>query len=331
MSNLTIDELDKKIYEYKSNLNQVETILERERENIKMNPSKLEDLIKLRDSLKQAIRFHDDVKKFKISNIGFSTNLMTNEDIGRICSCYFESDDKWYTAMVKDVNEKENTATVTFFGLYNIDSNNNEEVNISSLNNKNINAVLSEATLPFKYIKIQEKLSPIELSIGMFVEAIYYEDGLWYQAIIEQISEYGVHIKYLKYTDKEIVSFDSIRLTPELKLKNEDRNKNKKLKNNLEDEMVFKLPDNLKISPADNEQQRLSKKKKAKALKNNHKQKILEKISKEKQDSWLNFVSKAQKNKNGAFSFKRFEGGAKLGSTGEFYDVKPIGKINIDK
>jgi len=54
----------------------------------------------------------------------------------------------------------------------------------------------------------------------------------------------------------------------------------------------FKLPDHLKVTPADNEQQRLIKRKRAKSLKNTHKQKAIEKISKEKQDDWINFSQK---------------------------------------
>ena len=69
-----------------------------------------------------------------------------------------------------------------------------------------------------------------------------------------------------------------------------------------EDELEFKIPDNLKISPSDSEIQRLTKKKKIKALKNNFKQKILEKDSKDKQDVWLNFNQKNAKIKNGVFT-----------------------------
>src|SRR5690606_35241801 len=113
------------------------------------------------------------------------------------------------------------------------------------------------------------------------------EDGKWYNSTIEAISEHGVHVKYNKYDDIEVITFDSIRITPDQKLANQKRKETIKPINIEEDE--FKLPDYLKITPADNEAQRLSKKKRAKSIKQKHKQKIIEKISKEKQDQWLTF------------------------------------------
>ena len=95
------------------------------------------------------------------------------------------------------------------------------------------------------------------------------------------------------------MSFDSIRITPEQKLVYQKKKENLKHKST-EDDMEFKLPDYLKITPADNEMQRLSKKKRAKALKNSHKQKIIEKMNKEKQDEWINFSSKNKKKGFGA-------------------------------
>jgi len=74
-----------------------------------------------------------------------------------------------------------------------------------------------------------------------------------------------------------------------------------------ENELELIIPDNLKISPADSEAQRLAKKKKVKALKNNFKQKLIEKETKEKQDLWLNFNQKATKQKFGAFAHKKIE------------------------
>ena len=63
--------------------------------------------------------------------------------------------------------------------------------------------------------------------------------------------------------------------------------------------MEFKIPDYLKVTPADNEAQRLSKRKRVKSMKNNHKIKVLEKFSKEKQDDWLNFSQKVNKGGKG--------------------------------
>ncbi len=274
---LSIEEIEKKIIEYKNNLSQVEAILEREKESKKLDTNKLDDLIKLQKDLKAAITHMEESRKFKIatSSTSFNNNPIFLEDVGKICNAFYESENKWYTAMINQVFIHDLTSEITWLGYK------------------------EKETLPFKYIKINEPLKKEELEVGMLCEAIYYEDGKWYNANIQMISDHGVHVKYNKYDDIEVVSFDSIRITPEQKLVYQKKKENLKHKST-EDDMEFKLPDYLKITPADNEMQRLSKKKRAKALKNSHKQKIIEKMNKEKQDEWINFSSKNKKKGFGA-------------------------------
>ena len=271
----SLEEIEKKIVEFKTNISQVESILEREKQSKKLDTNRLDDLIKLQKDLKSAIMFQEESRKFKIStsSTSFNNNPLFVEDIGKISNSYYEKEKKWYTAMINQVYLHDMTVEVTWLGFK------------------------EKEVLPFKYVKINESLKKEDLEVGMVCEAIYYEDGKWYNAVIEMISEHGVHVKYGKYNDVEVVSFDSIRITPEQKLINQKRKENQKNKGN-DDEMEFKLPEYLKITPADNEVQRLSKKKRSKALKNSHKQKIIEKISKEKQDEWINFSAK---NKNKGF------------------------------
>lgn len=275
---LSLEEIEKKIVEFKNNLSQVEAILEREKESKKLDTNRLDDLIKLQKDLKAAIMFQEETRKFKIatSSTSFNNNPIFLEDVGRICNAFYESENKWYTAMINQVYLHDLTAEITWLGYK------------------------EKEVLPFKYIKINEPLKKEELEVGMLCEAIYYEDGKWYNATIQMISDHGVHVKYNKYDDIEVVSFDSIRITPEQKLLFQKKKENLKNKAGTEDDMEFKLPEYLKITPADNEMQRLSKKKRAKALKNSHKQKIIEKINKEKQDEWINFSSKNKKKGFGA-------------------------------
>jgi len=274
---LSIEEIEKKITEFKTNLSQVEAILEREKESKKLDSTRLDDLIKLQKDLKAAILFQEETRKFKIStsSTSFNNNPLFQEDAGKICNAYYESENSWSTAMINQINLQDLTAEITWLGYK------------------------EKETLPFKFIKINEALKKEELEVGMMCEAIYYEDGKWYNGTIEMISEHGVHIKYSKYNDIEVVSFDSIRITPEQKLiyiKKKENQKNKPV----DDDLEFKVPEYLKITPADNEMQRLSKKKRVKAMKNTHKQKLIEKVNKEKQDEWINFSSKNKKKGFGA-------------------------------
>jgi len=278
IEDISLEELEKKLNEYKTNLSQVEAILEREKSS---NPnSKLDEIYKLQKDLKQAIIYQDDVIKFKLQtcNTNFSNIKLTKELNGRICQAFYDPDQKWYTAVINEINEETQMAEITFLGYKEKDS------------------------IPAKYIKLFEMNDPEDLEIGMFCDAIFYGDGLWYPAIIEAMSEHGIHVKYKKSNETEVVSLDSIRITPEQKIQNDKRKEYLKNKKEPENETEFKVPDNLKISPADSETQRLTKKKKLKALKNSHKQKLLEKISKDKQDEWLSFSQKNSKQKFNSYA-----------------------------
>ena len=267
--NISIDEIDKKLIELKSNLNQIEILIDREKQT---NPTKLNEIIKIQKEIKLMIQYYDDFKKFKIqtSPLIYNNTPFNNSDIGRICSAYFEEEKKWFTAIINEVFSDQ-TVEITWLGY----------------KNKEI--------LNYKYIKMNELLKSEELEVGNLCEAIYYEDGKWYNATIEMISEHGVHVKFNKYENVEVVSFDSIRYTPDNKQFNIKRKESNVKQNNSEDILEFKIPDHLKINPSDNDTQRLSKRKRVKAMKNKHKQEILEKISKEKQEDWLSFAQKAPK------------------------------------
>jgi hypothetical protein len=277
LEDISIEEIEKKIIEFKINLSQVEAILEREKESKKLDSTRLDDLIKLQKDLKAAILYQEENRKFKIStsSTSFNNNPLFIEDAGKICSAYYESENTWFTAMINNINLQDLSAEITWLGYK------------------------EKETLPFKFIKINEPLKKEELEVGMMCEAIYYEDGKWYNGTIEMISEHGVHVKYSKYNDIEVVSFDSIRITPEQKLIFNKKKENQKNKH-VDDDLEFKIPEYLKITPADNEMQRLSKKKRVKSMKNTHKQKLIEKVNKEKQDEWINFSSKNKKKGFGA-------------------------------
>eukprot|EP00343_Euplotes_focardii_P005653 CAMPEP_0205814140 /NCGR_PEP_ID=MMETSP0205-20121125/19122_1 /ASSEMBLY_ACC=CAM_ASM_000278 /TAXON_ID=36767 /ORGANISM="Euplotes focardii, Strain TN1" /LENGTH=131 /DNA_ID=CAMNT_0053097577 /DNA_START=190 /DNA_END=583 /DNA_ORIENTATION=- len=84
-----------------------------------------------------------------------------------------------------------------------------------------------------------------------------------------------------------------------IRLKPEDVKKNKeKEKEGMEN---FEIPDKLRLKSTDTEDQRLTKRKKVKALKMNHKRKNMENSNKEKQESWLRFKDKGSRSKKGHY------------------------------
>jgi len=102
---ITLEELEKKLHEYRSNLSQIEAILEREKNSHPSN--KLEDLKKTQIELKQSISYQEDLIRFKIqtSDTIFSTTPLLKTASGKVCSAYFESEKKWINSIINDVNE----------------------------------------------------------------------------------------------------------------------------------------------------------------------------------------------------------------------------------
>ena len=84
-----------------------------------------------------------------------------------------------------------------------------------------------------------------------------------------------------------------------LKVSSDQIKENKKRA--VEELTSFSIPESLKGKTTDTADQRLAKRKKVKALKQNFKRKVIEKQNKDKQDSWLNFNYKAEKQKTGYF------------------------------
>ena len=100
-----LEELEKKLHEYKSNLSQIEAILDREKNSTPSN--NLEDLKKTQNELKQSISYQDDLIRFKIQNSDtiFSSTLISKAVVGKICSAYFENEKKWINSIINDINE----------------------------------------------------------------------------------------------------------------------------------------------------------------------------------------------------------------------------------
>ena len=87
--------------------------------------------------------------------------------------------------------------------------------------------------------------------------------------MIEKIFGELYLVKFKKYATKETVPLEYLRLKPEDVKKNKEKEKE-----GLEN---FVKPEKLKLKSTDTEEQRLAKRKKLKALKLNHKRKIIDK------------------------------------------------------
>ncbi|KAL4470185.1 hypothetical protein ABPG74_011796 [Tetrahymena malaccensis] len=261
-----------KLIEYKNNLVKLDTLIQ-----IESNEEQLEELRSLKTDLENAIQVQEQEIKTKQNNeyFFFNTEAIQAEHVNRLCKVFYENELKWYHGIITFVDNDEQKVNVQIIGYRDI-------ITVNSV-----------------YTKLKPKPDPELFQPGFACEAIYPDDGKYYPCIIEKITDDGRYvIKFKKYNNKEEVS---IYLLRESRKTQQDHRK----KRTFDDLTEFKVPDNLKILPNDNEQVRQTKKKKVKALKQQFKQAQIEKHQSEKQGKWNDFKNNASNKKVGHFQSKK--------------------------
>ena len=240
----TVEQHKATIADYTDKLKQIDELIEAE----KNDPKKIAELEILKKEIKDAISYSMDLIKLKESDQGkikVSNRLLTERDKGKVCEAFFENEKQWFAGTIINVNVEQQTADIDWIGY------------------------TGKATLSGKFIKVAKHPDPSQIEEGYYWEALYTLDGCWYSCVVERIVEDGYVVKFKKYSNKETVPLEYLRLRPEDIKKNKDKEKE-----GLEN---FVKPEKLKWKPTDTEEQKQSKKKKLKALKLNHKRKICEK------------------------------------------------------
>lgn len=264
----SVDQLKQTIADYQTNLTQIEDLI-KENQN---DPTKIAELELLRKEIQDAIAYSTDLIKLKESDQGkikVSNKTLTEKDKGKVCEAFFDTEKQWFAGTITNVNVEQQTAEIDWIGY------------------------TEKSTVPAKYIKVAKHPDASQLAEGYFCESLYLQDGCWYPCMIERIFEDGYLVRFKKFGNKETVPLEYLRLKPEDVKKNKEKEK-EGLDN-------FVKPEKLKYKPTDTEEQKLAKKKKLKALKANHKRKIIEKSNKDKQESWLNFQHKGSRSGKGYF------------------------------
>ncbi|KAM3132252.1 hypothetical protein pb186bvf_015582 [Paramecium bursaria] len=209
------------------------------------------------DELLPAIEEQEN-KMTKINN-QFSINRLKSEDLDKLAKVFHQVDNKWYNAKINQIDIEEQEAEVQFIGYQDVH------------------------TLHAVFIKVQRVPDAELFQVATQCEAINPSDGRYYPAQIEKISDEGYHIRFKKTNVKEIVSLHYLRAA-----------KVKTLENVTVGDQ-FQIPDNLKILQTDNEQQKLAKRKKVKALKQTFRQSQIEKETQESSMKWKQFSQKSFK------------------------------------
>ncbi|KAF8117541.1 hypothetical protein N665_0009s0064 [Sinapis alba] len=167
--------------------------------------------------------------------------------------------------------------------------------------------------------KMESRNDPIhegKFPIGTKVQAVYSEDGEWYDATIEAHTLNGYFVSYNEWGNKEEVDPDNVRAIETNALLEAERvaeaAKNA-LKRKIEqaassDYQSKTLPAKLKIDPNDPEDVKIAKRKKIHAFKSKARQEQLEVAQNKKQNAWQQFqTTKAKTKKVGFFTGRKKE------------------------
>jgi len=269
----TVEQLDIKILDNKKQLEQVEDLL-------KMSPRD-EELLKIHGELNHLIKLTQDLRNLKSPNTSTSAvppplpadfKQERKWKAGDRCLALWE-DNKPYVSRIDAVTEV-GTYKVTY-----LDYGTTSEVADSSLS---------------QYVPAPAD----KLMKGALVRAIWPEDGLYYDAVVDsEIKMTSISEKSKKY----IVRFTKFKKKKEkrsLEVSGYDLVLRKEL-GDIEDfegavPDKFEIPDHLKSVPNDTEQVKKDKLKKIKRLKSKHRKMLMEQAGQQKKSSWQVFQNKGK-------------------------------------
>ncbi|CBZ51622.1 Tudor domain-containing protein, related [Neospora caninum Liverpool] len=140
---------------------------------------------------------------------------------------------------------------------------------------------------PVHQVQLLAPVPPSAVPPGAAAQAIYSEDGKWYDCVVDEHTAGGYKVTYTEYGNSEEVKFDQVRLK---KPKNDAPKRRVK-------EIVtpggYKIPQYLAIKPTDTEAQKNSKKRRVKAIKAQQQLEMAEKDADDRAKSWQKFNKRA--------------------------------------
>nr|XP_043619264.1 survival of motor neuron-related-splicing factor 30 isoform X2 [Erigeron canadensis] len=159
------------------------------------------------------------------------------------------------------------------------------------------------------------------LPVGTKVQAVYSEDGEWYDATIEALTPNGYLVAYSGWGNKEEVDPDNVRaleegiVNPLVEAEKEAEATKQALKRKIAqaatadvDYQSKSLPAKLRIEPEDSEDVKAAKRKKIHAFKSKMRKEQIEVTQNKRQNAWQQFqTTKGRAKKIGFFSGRKRE------------------------
>eukprot|EP00931_Biecheleriopsis_adriatica_P091613 TRINITY_DN654_c0_g1_i2.p1 TRINITY_DN654_c0_g1~~TRINITY_DN654_c0_g1_i2.p1 ORF type:complete len:358 (+),score=109.64 TRINITY_DN654_c0_g1_i2:70-1074(+) len=181
--------------------------------------------------------------------------------VGRTCEAFFEQ--KWYNGEIKSVRRDERgleRCMVEFIGF-----SNSREFKVND-------------------VRLLRPPHPAQCQPGTRCQAIFPEDGLWYDCVITEQTEKGYKITFTDYGAKSEVKFDQIRLQSSGKV-----GQQKRTVKEVTTPAGYKIPESMAIQKTDTEEVIEAKKRKIQAIKKQQRVDKLEEEHTKQQSSWQKF------------------------------------------
>lgn len=157
-----------------------------------------------------------------------------------------------------------------------------------------------------------------KFAVGTRVQAVWSEDGEWYNATVEALTPNGYYVAYDGWGNSEEVDPDNVRLLEEEaadalgQAEKEAEATKMAIKRKIEqaatsDFQARSLPAKLRIEPSDPEDVKAAKRKKIHAFKSKSRFEQLEFAQNKRQNAWQQFQTKGKAKKVGFFSGRKKE------------------------
>mmetsp|Transcript_57893 Transcript_57893/g.154698 ORF Transcript_57893/g.154698 Transcript_57893/m.154698 type:complete len:323 (+) Transcript_57893:107-1075(+) len=265
----TSEDLLTKLDQYREQLAQVESGLEE-------NPEEPQ-LLKLRNDLREVIALTEDLQKYQAATeqdarpgasaaVGTEQRSAAAKIIGRTCEVFYEdgTTKKWYNAIIKSVRKDSrgiDRCTVELIGFQNT------------------------REYRFSEVRLVKPPHPAQCGPGTKCQAIFEEDGLWYDCVVKEQTEKGYRVLFTDYGNDEEVNFDQVRL---------GQSKQAEKKANVKEYVTpagYRIPENLKIDPADSQKQKALKRRKIREIKAEQRKKMMDQDHLKVQNNWQKFMA----------------------------------------
>ncbi|KAM9954073.1 hypothetical protein ACTFIR_009197 [Dictyostelium discoideum] len=295
MESYSIEDLENKLKQDKTELLEIEALLEEDNNDDELQTLK-NDLITIIKTTTDLI-----IKKQREKE----TNNIINNVTTPINSTSVAVNN------TNNNNSNNNFNSSSEFKNNNINNNNNNNNNIiippptTTINKKStINDNDNNNNIPSNIIE-DNSFSETKMTVGSVCEGQYSVDGIWYRAKIDSINKDGTFVvTYTDYGNTETLTFDKIRPpTRSLKLlANQTLEQKKYLQ---APDQIQVIPKSLKILPEDSEEVKKQKQKKIHSIKSMNRLKKVEEEGKQKTQAWKDFVNKPKKSIPGTFTDRK--------------------------